>query len=460
MPSKRATFGVDLHLELPSRGVRAGLETALRDAVQTGRLPAGARLPSSRVLALDLGLARNTVADAYDQLIAEGWLTARRGSGTRVADRIATHPAPPRPVEPEGRFRYDLRAGYPDLSFFPRAAWLAASRQAINTASFEAFGYCDPRGRPELRNALAEYLSRARGVRVSADQLVVCAGFDQALQLLCEWLHSNGGTTIAFEAFGFASHRAVATASGLHVHDLTVDAQGAEVAALGESDAVLLTPAHQFPIGSALSPQRRSSTVEWAVRRNRLVIEDDYDGEFRYDRQPVGAMQALAPDHVVYIGTASKALAPGLRLAWMALPTRLVADIVAAKQRTARLSSSLDQLTLAEFIASNAYDRHVRRSRLTYRRRRDRMVAALENGAASVRVTGIAAGMHAVVELTGGEREDEVVRRAAEAGLAIQGLGSYTHGPAINRQAVVVGYGTPPEHAFGAALGRLVDVLT
>ena len=459
MPPKWATFGTDLHLDLPSRGVRAALESALRDAVQTGRLSPGARLPSSRGLALDLGLARNTVAEAYDQLVAEGWLTARRGSGTRVADRVAVRPALPTPVERETGFEYDLRAGYPDLSFFPRAAWLAASRRAINMAPVEAFGYCDPRGRPELRRSLAEYLSRARGVRVSADQLVICAGFDQVLELLCEWLRAKGATTIAFEAFGFRSHRAIARGVGLRVLDLPVDEQGALISELKGVDAVVLTPAHQFPLGVALSPQRRSAAVSWADERDRIVIEDDYDGEFRYDRQPVGAMQALAPDHVAYVGTASKALAPALRLAWMALPTRLVGDIVAAKSRTARLGSSLDQLALAEFIASGAYDRHVRRSRLAYRRRRDRMVTALGAEAPAVRVTGIAAGMHAVVELAVGEREDATVHRAAEAGLAIRGLGTYSNGAAIDRPAVVVGYGTPPEHAFAAALERLVKVL-
>lgn len=459
MASKWATFGVDLHLDLPGRGVRAALESALRDAVQTGRLLPGARLPSSRALALDLGLARNTVAKAYDQLVAEGWLAARRGSGTWVADRVAIQPAPPTPVEPRRRFQYDLNPGYPDLSFFPRTAWLASSRRAINTASYEEFGYCDPRGHPELRRSLAGYLSRARGVRVSADQLVICTGFGQALELLCEWLRANGATTMAFEAFGLRSHRAIACDSGLRLQYLPVDDQGADISKLEDVDAVLLTPAHQFPLGAALSPQRRSAAVAWAAARDRLVIEDDYDGEFRYDRQPVGAMQALAPDHVVYIGTASKALAPGLRLAWMALPRRLVADIVAAKSRTARLGSSMDQLALADFIASSAYDRHVRRSRLTYRRRRDRMVAALRAGAPRVRVTGIAAGMHAVVELADGEREDAVVRRAEQAGLAIRGLEVFSYGPASDRPAVVVGYCTPPEHAFAPALGRLVDVL-
>ena len=407
MSSKWATFGADLHLDLGGRGVRAALEGALREAVQTGRLQPGTRLPSSRGLALDLGLARNTVADAYDQLVAEGWLTARRGSGTRVADRTPAAPQqPPALIESERRFLYDLRPGNPDLSFFPRAEWLAASRRAINTASNEAFGYCDPSGLPELRRSLAEYLSRARGVRVGAEQLVICAGFAQALELLCEWLSAKGATTIAIEALGLRSHRAIAASAGLQVRSLAIDEHGAEIAQLGDADAVLLTPAHQFPVGVALSAQRRSAAVEWAIERDRIVIEDDYDGEFRYDRQPIGAMQALAPDHVVYIGTASKALAPGLRLAWMALPPRIVADVLAAKIRTRRLGGSLDQLALAEFIASSAYDRHVRRSRLAYRRRRDRLATALGEGAPAVRVTGIAAGMHAVVELADGERAE------------------------------------------------------
>ncbi len=454
-----ATFGLDLHLERPGSRVRAGLEEALRDAVRTRRLAPGLRLPSSRSLALDLGVARNTVADAYGQLVAEGWLVARAGSATWVADPASTMEASQTPAPPVAGLRYDLRPGSPDVSAFPRAAWLAAVRRALDAAPAEALGYGDPRGRPELRQALAGYLSRARGVRANPERIVVCSGFTQGLALVCQVLASRGATTLAMESYGLAEHRRVAAASGLSVQAVPVDGHGAVVDGLGDAAGTVLTPAHQFPLGVALAPKRRAGALRWAAQRSGLIIEDDYDGEFRYDRQPVGALQALAPDRVVYAGTASKSLAPGLRLAWLVLPAHLVDDVISAKVLADRQSPSLDQLTLAQLIDSGTYDRHVRRSRLAYRRRRDRLVSALSHQVPPLRATGIAAGLHALVELPPSRTEGAIVANAARHGLALAGLGSYTtttdHAPAL-----VVGYGTPPEHAFTGALARLAAVLT
>jgi GntR family transcriptional regulator/MocR family aminotransferase len=461
MPSAWATSGTDLHLDPAGPRVRAGLENALRSAVQTGRLRPGARLPSSRVLALDLGIARNTVANAYGQLVAEGWLTARQGSGTRVADRAtAISPQPAPPARARRGVPYDLRPGSPDLAAFPRADWIAAARRALNAAPAEALGYSDSRGRPELRRSLADYLARTRGVRVTADQLVVCSGFAQGFGLLCRVLRARGATTLAIEEYCLPGHREAAAAHGLGLRILPVDNDGALTTELGDADAVLLTPAHQFPLGVTLAAHRRTAAVDWAVRRGGLIIEDDYDGEFRYDRQPVGAMQALAPEHVAYAGTASKTLAPGLRLGWLALPGHLHADVIAAKALTDPQASMLDQITLAQFIASGAYDRHVRRSRLAYRRRRDRLAAALERDAPRARISGIAAGLHAIVELPAGHEEHDVVTHARRHGLAVEGLHAYAAGPEPRHApALVAGYATPPEHAFTATLERLCTVL-
>jgi GntR family transcriptional regulator/MocR family aminotransferase len=455
-----STSGVDLHLDLSGPRVRLGLETALRDAVRSGRLAPGVRLPSSRALAADLGIARNTVADAYGQLVAEGWLVARRGSGTRVAERAAEPGATPSPApEEEIRPRYDLTPGSPNLSAFPISAWLAASRRALNSAPYEALGYSDPRGRPELRRALAGYLARVRGVRVTPDRLMICSGFTQGLSLLCRALGSRGARALAVEAYGLADHRDVVRATGLATTTLPVDEFGAVVQELDDADAVLLTPAHQFPLGVLLAPERRIASVEWAQRRASVVIEDDYDGEFRYDRQPVGAVQGLDSEHVVYAGTASKTLAPGLRLGWLALPAHLVGDVVAAKERADRNSNTLDQLTLAELIGSGAYDRHVRRSRLAYRRRRDLLVATLRRHAPKVRITGVAAGLHALLELPAGAREDELVARAAEHGVTVQGLAGFSAPGHARDPALVVGYATPPDHAFTSAIARLGSAL-
>ncbi len=457
-----ATFGLDLHLDLAGRRVRAGLETALRDAVRTGRLRAGARLPSSRALATDLGVARNTVADAYAQLIAEGWLTARQGSGTLVAERQETSEtvAPSRtPATPAGELRFSLLAGAPDLSAFPRAGWLAASRKAVNAAPNRAFGYSDARGRSELRRALADYLSRSRGVRADPGRVVICSGFTQGLALLCQVLRSRGGSTLAVEAFGHQLHRRVAVAAGLGLNTVAVDHMGAVIGQAGDSDAILLTPAHQFPLGVVLGPDRRNQAVRWARAGRALVIEDDYDGEFRYDRQPVGALQALAPDRIVYAGSVSKSLAPGLRLGWLVLPPDLLDDVTDAKQLADGQSSTLDQLALAEFITSGAYDHHVRRCRLVYRRRRDHLAAAVREHAPHVRISGVAAGLHAVLELPSDQLEQDVVARAAARGLAIEGLASYSSTDEEHSPALVVGYGAPPQHAFTGAVARLCAVL-
>ena len=461
MPKAWATSSLDLHLDLTGTRVRAGLEAALREAARGGRLRPGTRLPSSRALAADLGIARNTVADCYAQLIAEGWLAASQGSGTWVAERAAPPPAAtaaPAPAQAR-RTRYDLRTGVPDVSAFPRPGWLAAARKALLAAPGEALGYGDPRGLPQLRTALAGYLARARGVAVTPDRIIVCAGFAQGLELLCEALRARGAATLAAEAYGYPRHWRIAKNCGLSVTGVPVDESGAVVGELNGAGAVLLTPTHQFPLGVPLAPARRRRAVDWAASAGALVIEDDYDGELRYDRPAVGALQALAPEHVVYAGTASKSLAPGLRLGWLVLPARLVDQVAAAKEAAGRLSSSLDQLTLAEFIASGAYDRQVRRARLAYRRRRDRLVAALRKNAPQVRVTGLAAGLHAVLRLPPGQHEDDLVARAARHGLTVQGLGAFSLDGHRGEPALVVGYATPPGHAYTTAVARLCAVL-
>jgi GntR family transcriptional regulator/MocR family aminotransferase len=457
-----ATSGTDLHLELDVSGtrIRRGLEDALRGAIQASRLGPGTRLPSSRSLAADLGIARNTVADAYGQLAAEGWLVAEHGSGTRVAERVVAEP----PSEPAGHPAaggpgYSLLAGSPDLSSFPRSAWLAAARRALSVAPAEALGYTDPRGRPELREALADYLARVRGVRATADRIVLCSGFTQALGLLAGVLARQGATTLATEAYGHRHHRHVVAARGLAVRPLPVDASGAVIAKLADAGAALLTPAHQFPLGVPLAAARRTQAVAWAATTGATIIEDDYDGEFRYDRQAVGAMQALEPESVVYAGTASKTLAPGLRLAWLVLPARLVEAVAAAKVLADRQTSSLDQLTFAELIRSGAYDRHVRRCRMAYRRRREQLATQLRARAPGTRMIGVAAGLQALVELPAGSTEDAVVGRAAQRGLALSGLNEFATAGTRHAPALVVGFAAPPAHAFTTAVARLCAAL-
>ncbi|MFE1945853.1 MocR-like pyridoxine biosynthesis transcription factor PdxR [Streptomyces massasporeus] len=456
-------IGSDLHLELTGPGGRrAALLRALREAVRSGRLAPGTRLPPYRSLAADLGVARNTVADAYAELVAEGWLTARQGSGTRVAERAeplrpaarVPKKAPPRARGP----RHDLMQGTPDVSAFPRTAWLASYRRALQQAPNEVFGPGDPAGRRELREALTEYLARARGVRTAPDRIVICSGFAHALRLLF-----GGGVLrgpLAVEAYGLGFHREVLAAAGVRTVPLPLDEHGARVDRLGRERAVLLTPAHQFPTGGPLHPGRRAALIDWAGMRDGLVLEDDYDGEFRYDRKPVGALQGLDPERVIHIGSVSKSLSPAVRLGWMVLPERYVDAVLATKGEREAWASVLDQLSLADFIVSGSYDRHVRRMRQRYRSRRDRLVAALAAHAPHIEVTGVAAGLHAVLRLPPGT-EASAVKAAAWQGIALDGLAAFRH-PETDMPAddgLVVGYATPSEHAYGPALEALCGAL-
>ncbi|MCF4139236.1 PLP-dependent aminotransferase family protein [Streptomyces sp. Tue 6430] len=446
--------GVDLHLETDGgEGRRAGLERALRDAVRGGRLAPGTRLPATRRLATEVGISRNTVKAAYDQLVAEGYLTARQGSGTRVAALPSTAAAPPAAATRAREPRFDLRPGSPDVGAFPAAAWLRALRRAIATAPSPAYDYGDPRGRTELRTALSGYLGRARGVIAPPERIVITSGYVQGLALLTRALE---GAPVGMEDPGLPFHREVVRRNGGHVVPVPVDERGVRTRELDDLGAVVVTPAHQYPTGVTLHPERRRALTDWARARGALIVEDDYDGEFRYDRQPVGALQGMAPERVAYLGTASKTLGPALRLGWMVLPPHLVDTVADAKLHSDHHTETIGQLALAELIAGHAYDRHVRACRLRYRRRRDLLLDRL---GAHRSVRGIAAGLHALIEV----RDEAEVRERAEAeGLAVGRLGDHWHAreDAGGRpQGLVVGYGTPREGAYPEALDVLVKVL-
>ncbi|KOU62628.1 GntR family transcriptional regulator [Streptomyces sp. MMG1533] len=433
-------------------GRRDALERALRDAVRDGRLAPGARLPATRRLAVELGVSRGTVKAAYDQLVAEGYLTARQGSGTRVASLPSVDAAPPEAAARARVPRFDLRPGSPDVGTFPAAAWLRALRRAIATAPSRAYDYGDPRGRIELRTALSGYLGRARGVIAPPERIVVTSGYVQGLSLLTRVLE---GGTFAMEDPGLPFHREVVRRGGGRVVPVRVDERGALVEDLGDASAVVVTPAHQYPTGVTLHPERRRALTDWARARGGLIVEDDYDGEFRYDRQPVGALQGMAPGQVAYLGTASKTLGPALRLGWMVLPPDLVDAVADAKLHSDHHTESIGQLALAELIESHAYDRHVRACRLRYRRRRDQLLDRL---GARLRVRGIAAGLHALVEV---DDEAEALARAEAEGLAVGHLGEHWHTPGVEgrAQGLVVGYGTPRERVYPQALDVLGKVL-
>ena len=459
--------GLDLFLT-PDAAVgtrpRRALEDALRDAVRTGRLAPGTRVPSSRSLAADLGIARNTVAEVYGQLVAEGWFEARVGAGTWVGERPRPAPraAPPaRTTRPTT----DLRAGLPDGTLLPRAAWTAATRRAVAALGAADLGYTPRLGLPALREEVAGYVGRTRGVVARPDDVAVTTGFSETLALVCAALRASGARRLAVEAYGHERHREIVRASGLDLQVLPVDDDGARVDLL-DADAVLLTPAHQFPTGVPLAPGRRVAVARWAEATDGLVVEDDYDGELRYDRRPVGALQALAPGHVVYAGTANKAFSPALGVGWAVAPGWLVSELERLRADRGVRSDGLAQAVLADLLATHAYDRHVRRVRASYRGRRERLATALAARVPGARLRGLPAGLHVVVELPEGADARTAVAVGERHGVRFEALTDFraagpdagATSPADDR-CVVVGFGAPPASGYTAALDATLAAL-
>ncbi|MBE1550415.1 GntR family transcriptional regulator/MocR family aminotransferase [Mycobacterium sp. OAS707] len=417
------TSGPELLVELDRAApepLHRQLANGLRDAIRTGRLAPETRLPSTRVLAADLGVSRRLVVDAYSQLAAEGFLLSTHGSGTRVS-RVDTASTPRRDAgEAAKQFDFDFAPGSPDLASFPRHAWLRALRQGLAETESQAFGYVEPQGLYSARVAVADYLRRARGVVADPRYIVLCSGATQAVALLASTL---SGQPVAMEDPGFWLHRMVLRHNGIEPVPVPVDDDGLDVEALAASDAtaVLATPAHQSPTGVVLSAARRTALVQWA-RSDHLVIEDDYDAEYRYDRAPVGALQGIAADRVVYIGSTSKTLAPGLRIGWMVLPAHLVGAVALAKGLADTGSSVMDQIAFAKLLVSGEYDRHLRQMRRRYLSRRNALLQALTRHLPEATVLGAAAGVHLTVRFPDGYPIAELVRRAARRRVRVEPL--------------------------------------
>ena len=439
------------------------IETSIREAIRGGRLPRGSSLPPSRVLAADLGVSRGVVVEAYQQLTAEGYLASRSGGYTRVAGGPAP-PAPPSaalPAAREPRPAIDLSYGRADVSSFPRAAWLRAIRTALAEAPNEVFGYLTGRGVPQLRTAMADYLNRVRGTVADPEHMVICTGYGQGVTLLMGVLAATGAKRLALEDPSSTDDALpAARAAGLDVVGIPVDRDGIRVDRLRDSgaDAVILTPSHQWPTGSVLSAANRAAVIRWATERGTVVIEDDYDAEYRYDRTPVGALQGLAPDHVVYGGSASKTLAPGLRIGWFVLPARLTEPMAAAKIAADRGSPALEQMALAGFVTRGEFDRHLRRMRPVYRRRRDALLAALARHLPWLEPSGVSAGLHLVTWLPPHLDEALVVDAARRAGVGLDAVGPYritNPGPG----GLIFGYATVSERAIAEGVARLAQVI-
>jgi GntR family transcriptional regulator/MocR family aminotransferase len=414
----------------PARTRGRALQAALRDAVRSGRLAPGTRLPSSRDLAADLGVSRGLVTEAYEQLTAEGYLRSGRGAGTWVGGAVRAARPRARDLAPRSPGTHaDFVPGTPDLSLFPRAAWVAAQRAVLAELPHQDLGYPDPRGLPRLRTALAGLLARRRGVVADPERIVVVSGVTQAATLIGLALHARGVRAVGVEDPGSPQHDDVYASAGVTTVPLPLDDEGPAMGPLRSSGvrAVVTTPAHQFPTGIACSARRRAELLDWARSVDGFVLEDDYDGDFRYDRAPVGALQGLDPDRVAYTGSVSKSLAPGLRLGWLLVPEPLADEVVARKRTTDLGHPTLDQALFARFVEHGDYDRQLRRCGRAYRERRDVLVAALEEYFPGAEVSGIAAGLHVIVTLP--ERygpEKRFLSRVTGAGVAVRALSHYT----------------------------------
>jgi GntR family transcriptional regulator / MocR family aminotransferase len=439
------------------------LRSALRDAVRTGRLRTGDRVPASRSLADALGVSRGVVVSAYEQLTAEGYLESAVGAGTLVSGRAWL---PPRlsaqSEEPAPAMRFDLRSGIPDLRSFPAVEWSRTAMTVVRTMPTREWGYGEVRGSGGLRRALASYLRRVRGAAVDEEDLLVTHGFAEGIALAIDACIARGIRLIAVEDPGDRSVDAAVRAAGGIAVPVPVDEEGLDVAVLAATDAraVVVTPAHQSPTGAILSAARRRALVEWADAVDGLIVEDDYDSEFRYDRDPVGTLHGLRPERTVLLGTTSKTLAPGLRLGWLAATPTTTAAIAERRSERERGHAVIDQETLARFIESGSYERHIRRMRSVYSARRRVLVESVRTHLPGMRLSGLAAGFHAILPLPSGTDENAVVEAARLQGIAVSGVSAHRIDPRGTQPALVIGFGNVDDEGLRAAvaiIARLVD---
>ena len=455
VPESQTNLAWDVLLDLSGQGTgpqHDRLARALRSAIRDEVLPAGTALPPSRKLAADLSCSRWLVTQAYAQLVAEGYLAARTGSATRVVwspDRDGRRPTASRPPTPAAR--YDLTPGLPDLRAFPRRRWAEALRDTLATMPHTEFGVPARGGHPRLRAVLAEYLRRCRGALASAEDVTICSGVTEGMTQVSRALKAAGITTIAAEDPSWGRTRHAAASAGLAVLPIPVDEDGLRVDQLSGFRAVIVTPAHQFPTGTVLAPARRAALVEWARDVDGLILEDDYDAEFRYDRRPVGTLQGMDRAHTALFGSVSKTLSPALGIGWYVLPPAW-ADLVHAGSAP----PVADQLALASYIEKGGYDRQLRAVRLRYRARRDALVAALAEHLPEARISGVAAGLHLLLHLDG--VTENLVRRAADAGLRLTDLAVYEMSPSEG-STLVIGYGNLADNAVLPAVTLLAALL-
>ncbi len=464
LPLDEASRSGPLHVRLTS---------AIRDAIRAGRIGVGSALPPTRQLALDVGCSRWVVTEAYEQLVAEGYLEARIGSGTRVRPYDLAPSSPASVSTSNGpAVRFDLTPGLPDFRSFPRVAWLRAARDAITAMPPTDFDYQPAGGHPRLRSVIAEYLRRVRGAVVRADDVTITSGILDGITLMSRALFASGRRRVAVEDPTWQRVVQSARHVGLTPVPVAVDAEGLRTDTLSDLavEAVILAPAHQFPTGTALTRERRLVLLEWARYNDGLILEDDYDAEFRYDRRPVGSLQGIDPARVVLFGSLSKTLSPAVGIGWVVTPARWTEAIRSVESRLTA-PSVVDQITLARFIETGAYDRHLRAVRRRYRWLRDRFVTGVSKHLRECTVLGAAAGLHVLVGLPRGVSGRAVAETAAARGILLKDLQECRAEP-VNRgrsarddhrdipdEGVVLGYGNLAEDTIDVAVSELAAVL-
>ncbi|MEW1604567.1 PLP-dependent aminotransferase family protein [Streptomyces sp. NPDC093808] len=462
--------------DVPGDGKADWLARQVREAITDRRLTVGSRLPATRLLAADLRVSRGVVTEAYRRLAEDGHVEGRRRGGTVVVAAPppplpprARRPAPVTPFtgSPDARAfdalraadaRIDLTPGRPDLSAFPRTAWLRAERAVLAELSSADLGYGDPRGAPRLRRAVADRLARSRGIAVEPDGILIVAGIAQALTLLHPVLRADGMTAVAVEEPGSLGTRQHLAHGGLATPPVPVDAHGPDVTALRATGApaVLLTPAHQFPTGVVTSGERRRELLRWAADGG-LILEDDYDAEHRYDRPPVPALRSLLTDRLCYMGSVSKLLAPALRIGWLLPPRRHLEALTDAKRFTDLGSAVLPQLVLARLMETGHLERHLRLLRARHVRRRDAVIAAVHAHLPGAVVHGAAAGLHLTVTYAPDVPDTELAAAALALGVKCHPLSWHRQLP--GRPGLVLGYAADPPGTLAEGVALLGTAL-
>ena len=446
----------------PPGPLHVRLAAAIRTAIKSRRLPYGAVLPPSRALASDLRVSRWTVTQAYGQLIIEGYLSGRTGSATRVSwtpePESEGAAAPARSGATPAR--YDLSQGQPDLRAFPRRAWVKAVRAAAETTPFDQLSYSETGGHPRLRAVLAERLNRSRGCAVRPETLSIYAGAGQSLLQVCQALKAAGHTAFGVEDPGSPRHWQAARTAGLQLVPVPVDEDGLDVSALGKGvRAVCVSPAHHPATGVVLAAHRRAALLDWARRADGLIVEDDYDAEFGYERVVPAALQGRLPERVALLGSMSRSLGPAVGIGWVAVPGRW-SDGVRKAQEIELHPPMLNQLALAQMIESGGYDRHLRAARARFRARRNALLAALRRELPDFPVRGAEAGLHLLLELPAGSDAAAVVREARGRDLLLCNLDDSRLTPGRYPPTLEIGYGNLKDSLIDEAVAVLATVVS